>query len=362
MTRSGGLKLLIVAVILFGIWKIGPWQPSEQYQKLQADKAAYAEYVGYVNDLRSNFAREMRKELDLVCSGDSGRMHGKVEEIGLDFTAYRRANIEEARALQLYVMNKLVQAVNAHEKLASFLDERPFTYKRVNVSISFQGPNGRYCDGSVVYIYNISDLAVEESRNKFFYSSIDPFTGDIVRILKEPYEEAVKLAAAAPIHDLRVHQSTPIEEAIDEVLPKYTEEMLTKCRFECSSIGGKMTDRVEDIGAEFVIVQHVNQEEARKFILFAAERLLHALNGNKKLREYLSEFPFPSHRLKIRIGFRKRNYYTYCDGSMESVTLEGNEITYYQEPPPEQNWYAGPDVFAKESYQDALKKGEKESV
>lgn len=354
--RSAWVKILIGIIFLFGLWKIGPGQPTEVDRKEQADKAAHAEFVGYVNDLRRNFAQEMLQEMGLVYSGNKGRMHGKVEEIGLQFNANRRATIEEARALQLFVMNRLVLAVNAHEKLGPFLDERPFTYRRARISISFVGPGGPYCDGSVEHVFNVSDLAVEESRNKFFYSSVDPFTGDHIRLFEERYEEAVKRAQAVPISDLRIHQNTPLEDAIDEVLPTFAKEMQMQHRLECLSIGGKMTDHIEDIGVQFVVVQHANQDEARKLILIAMERLLYALNSNEKLRPYLSEYPFSNQRVKMQIGFRKRNHYSYNDGSMESVRLEGDEITYYKEPPPEQSYYAGPEIFAQESYQEALNK------
>lgn len=348
--------LLLMTVAGIFLWKISPpWQATEEEKKWQADKAAFAEYIDYVNDLRINFALQMQKELGLICTGDRGRMHGKIEAIGLSFNAYRRASIEEARALQLFVMNRLVQTVNAHDKLGPFLDERPITYKRVMVAISFEGPNGPYCDGSVAYISNVSELAVEENRNKIFYRSIDALTGNLQDLFEEHYEEAVQRAEASPIPILKVHQTTPLEEAIDEVLPRYAEEMRKKYRFECWGIGGTMSGQVDDIGVHFVLVKQTGQEEARKFIVVAAERLLQALNSNPKLRDYLGEYPFPSHRLKIRIGFKKRNYYSYADESMESVRLEGNEISYYKDPV-EKELYQGPEVFEKESYQEAFEK------
>ncbi len=66
----------------------------------------------------------------------------------------------------------------------------------------------------------------------------------------------------------------------------------------------------------------------------------------------LPEYPFPSSRLQIRINFRQKNHYSYSDGSMESVTLDGDVITYFQEPPPNTDPFPFEvPVFAKESYQ-----------
>jgi len=355
MTRKRFVKILILVVVVFGLWKIGPWQPTEEDRQWQADKAAYAEYSVYVNEIRKAFAMQMFNEMGLVCTGHSGMMHGKLEEMGLQFNAYRRANVEEARALQLLVMEKLVQAINAHEKLQPFLDERPITYKRVSVSIAFEGPNGRYCDGSVGRISNVTDLAgAVENRNTFFYSTIDPFTGKLIDLFDEPYEEAVKLTQTSPLQNPAAHQTTPLEEAIDEVLPAFAKVMRYDCGFECWSIGGKMTHSVEDIGVKFVVLQHATQDEARRLALYATETLLKAINSTEKLRPFLSEFPFPSSRIKMRICFRKSNYYSYSDGSMESVAVEGNEITYFQRHTQKLDVYPlDTPVFAKESYQEA---------
>ena len=43
-------------------------------------------------------------------------------------------------------------------------------------------------------------------------------------------------------------------------------------------------------------------------------------------------------------------------GAWKASQLEGDEITYYQKPPPQGSIYGGPEVYAKESYQEALEK------
>lgn len=355
MTRDVGLKLVIITLLLAGIWKLGHRLFIEE-ETWQNSKAPSARYMDDVNDLRIRFALQMQIELNLLCSGDRGRMHENIELIGYDFIANRRASIEEARALHLYVMNKLVMAVNANEKLRPFLDERPFTYKRAMISISFEGPNGPYSDGTVAYISNVSDLAVEENRNKIFYRSIDPLAGTFQNLLEEHREEAVQRAAESPIPILKVHQTTPLETAIDEVLPLYVEEMQKRYHFECEAIGGKMNQSVDDIVAQFVLRKRATLDEAKKYMLDATRWLLDALNSSEKLKPFLSEYPFPSNRLKIRIRFAKSNYYRYTDGSLEGVSLENDEITYYKQPAPGWVVYTGPDIVGKENYQKAVKK------
>jgi len=276
-------------------------------------------------------------------------MHGKIEDIGMQFTAYRRATVEEARALHLLVMNKLVEAINAHEKIQPFLAQNPFTYKRVSVDISFKGPYGPYSEGNIEHIFNVTDLAgAVENRSKLFYYAHDPFKGKSIELFNESLEDAVKLAQASPIQNLAVHQTTPLEEAVDEVLPIYLSDMRKEHRFECCSMGGKLTDHVEEIGARFTVVQRATQEQARKLVVLATDRLLEAINRDEKLRPFLAEYPFPASRVKMRISFVKKNYYSYSDGSVESAVLEDNEISYLKLPLEEESPY-----FAKESYQEA---------
>ncbi len=353
MKGKGIVRLLILFFVIWGFWKFAThYEPTYEDRKWEADKAARAEYRVYVEEVKRTIAEQLLKELRLVYFGDSGSMQGKVEEIGMQFKTYRRATVDEARALHLFVMNKIVEAINAHEKIQPFLAERPFTYKRVSVAIAFEGPYGRYSDGTVGRTSNVTDLAgAVENRNRIFYDSVDPFTGDHPDLFDESHEEAVKLALASPIQNLAVHQTTPLEEAVDEVLPIYLYDMKKEHRFECYSMGGKMTDRVEEIGANFTVVQRATQEQARKLMVLATDRLLEAVNTDEKLRPFLAEYPFPASRVKMRISFVKKNYYSYSDGSVESAVLKDSEISYLklhlkEEPPLDPHYF-------KESYQEA---------
>lgn len=319
-------------------------------------------YDVYVDEIMRSVARQMEKELHLVWTGDSGMMHEQVEEIGMKFNAYRRATIEEARALELHVINKLVQAINSHEKIQPYLEERPFTYKRVQVSISFKGENGSYSDGTVAHVSNAPDFAVIENRNKLFYDSNDPLDQNYdMEIHSEHYEEAERLVKASPRQDLLVHHTTEQEKAIDQLLINFTEEMWETCGLSRWSIGGKMTHGIEEIGAKFTAFYPATQESARELQVFATEKLLKAINNNEKLKPFLKEYPFPASRIKMRICFRDKKYLNYSDGSMESIAFDGNEITYYHDliiprKTVEPKYFpVRTEVLAKETYSEALK-------
>lgn len=322
-----------------------------------ADETAYDEYIEYVNEITNSFARQMEKEFGFRWIGDEGMMHEKIEEIGLSFNAYRRATIEEARALEVYAVNKLAQLINDHEKIQPFLIERPF--KQVGISISFESINGRYRDGSVGRVFNTNNEGRPEMRNKIFYYTSDPFSEEIIDLYEEPFAQAEKIVRASPISNLHAHETTPLEEGFDQVLTAFTKKMSDEYDLNRWSIGGKINNHLDEIGAKFTLSKRATMEEARELEVTATESLLNIINSNEKLRPYLEEYPFTSDRIRMRISFVNEKSYSFLDETMESVALEGNEITYLQTHKPEETestrFIPPPSILAKESYSEALK-------
>jgi hypothetical protein len=189
------IKIFVCCVFLFFLVVMKPWHLAKEWiawnRQQKTEKAMAAERNLYLNEIRHTFAEAMLKDLQLVPRGESGRTQEKIEEIGMDFTAHRRATIEEARALQVLVMEKFVQAVNAHEKIQPFLAVRPFSYKNISISIEFDNSTTVWC------VYNIPDNAfAEENRNRLFYYKRDDFSGEMTNLHTEPYEDALKLVSS----------------------------------------------------------------------------------------------------------------------------------------------------------------------
>ncbi|MCE5318970.1 MAG: hypothetical protein LLG04_16605, partial [Parachlamydia sp.] len=301
-----------------------------------------------------------KAELGLVCNGDGGSVHDKVEEIHVNFLADRRATLEEARALHLLAMEKLVQMVNNHQGIQSFLIERPFTHKRIEIMINFRGPYGHYYDGSIAYALNISELStVVENRNCLIYKKMDPFTDDFIDRFQESYEEAIRLAQASPVKNPLVHQTKELETLTDQIFDKLARELAEKNHLYLLSIGGNMSKGIEEIGARFKAFCPTTIETARNYELFLAEKVLHAINGDVRLRPYLKEYPFPASRLKLFLEFRTKKDSWYTDDSLDHVTLENNVLTYFRIPPvakrePWQTANLDPAFLANETYQVAL--------
>jgi len=354
------LALFLLSAPLFSSYRGQNLTRAEIEALFAAEETARNEYLDYISDIRASFADQMRKELNLRCYGWGGQMRRTIKTLTMQFYADRRATIEEARALQLLVMEKFVDAINAHEKLRPFLKVQPFTHKQIAVTIKFRGVNGNYDDGSLYFISNTSNDANPPHQNQILYYARDPFTCDIVDLFKESYDDAVKRRAAIPIKNLAVYQPTEKEAEIDRCFFDFRKEMWNRHQLECWAIGGEMTGSIDEIGAKFVTLHPATQEEARTLLLGITHRLLQVVNENPILRPYFAQDPFPVERLKLRLCFKKKGSYgTYRDGTMESVTLEGGKVTYFQETPFKngelpQSFFIEVPEYATESYQEAL--------
>ena len=120
-----------------------------------------------------------------------------------------------------------------------------------------------------------------------------------------------------------------------------------------------MAENIEDIRAHFKAFKPARQELARQLLVEVTESFLSAINNNEKLRPYLKEYPFPASRVKIFIGFVDQRYLPYSDGSIEELTLDENEITYFHsvdrpKKPDFEIVLSDTKILGKESYQEAL--------
>ncbi len=143
------------------------------------------DYVQYAKNIMNPFIERCEKEYHLDCIGTGGRFGKNVAGIDISFIAYRKGTMEEARTLEVKMIEQLRDELNAHEKIRPFLAEYPFKSKEINISVAFRKPdNSCYSDGSVVLVFQACD--------KLLYSAEDPKTGKLVDLLEESYEEALK--------------------------------------------------------------------------------------------------------------------------------------------------------------------------
>lgn len=165
---------MIFVRLLTSLLFLTPW--------LFGDTTQDEDYRLYVTQIAHPIAQEAQKEFNLAYIGRGGQLANGVGKIEVDFIAYRRGSLEETRKIQVVLMERLLQALNSHEKLRPFLIEYPFPASRVCVMLSYrQEDNAHYTDGSIT-------LAFQSKNNicYYYYSKAD--NEDVA--FREPYEEA----------------------------------------------------------------------------------------------------------------------------------------------------------------------------
>jgi len=319
--------------------------------------ARECQYEQYVNEIVRSFAEEMKKEFDLNCTGDGGRMSKDVEEIEIIFKTNRQATIVEARELEVLITEKFVKAINAHEKIKPFLREFPFPASRAIVSISFDPLNNmQYPDGNVSHVF-------QGRGDIVYYAATDPFVGYSNRrpLIEEPYDEALKIVKSLPLKNPLVHEAKEHDVLIERLYSDFAKEMRKEQKLQFCYLGGTMPNKIEEFSVKFNAYKKSTIEQARKMEVIAVERLLKMINENEKLKPYLIEYPFTASRIKMRISFVDKHNYSYDEG-LEQVDVIGNEICYFNTVPFDYKTYREkgalsfplkPPLLAKEPYEKA---------
>jgi len=172
--------------------------------QLHASEEDNTPYIKYAKEIMNPFIEDCEKKYHLDCFGTGGRFADNVGEINIKFMAFQRGTIEEARILEVKMTEDLLTRINTHEKIRPFLNTYPFDVKDIKISISFRKEDGScYKDGSVAYVSHI--------KNKLFYDKEDPKTGELIEIMEEPYEEALKIVNS---------KSSEVKKAISPTKPK----------------------------------------------------------------------------------------------------------------------------------------------
>ena len=178
---------------------------------MDAKETKSPEYIKYVDEIVSEFVKDMKKNYNLHCYGSGGSMPNDVEKIEVLFSSYSKSTVNDARKMEVGAIQELLHRINTHEKIRPYLREYPFSLDRVGISISFQTEtNGNPLDGSIAFVflaknkifYDTAAIIIEEptpliymnEKNEVVKELIggDP-TEKLIPLMNEPYEEALKI-------------------------------------------------------------------------------------------------------------------------------------------------------------------------
>ena len=145
-------------------------------------------YEAYLDKLFIDFAKEAKKKWGIMCLAEGGKLANGIEEIRMRFICIKRKSLEQARALEIAVTERLSEIINKDEFLRPYLKEYPFTIPRTRVLISFNNVKGdHWTDGSVAVVHQMD--------NKVFYTTMPPAKNNLYPsgpspLAEESYEEA----------------------------------------------------------------------------------------------------------------------------------------------------------------------------
>src|SRR3989344_3098656 len=79
------------------------------------------EYIKYVDEIVCNFVKDMEEKYELHCYGSGGSMPTNVKEIEVLFISYQRSSIEDARKMEVAVIQDLLKRINNHKEIRPYL-------------------------------------------------------------------------------------------------------------------------------------------------------------------------------------------------------------------------------------------------
>lgn len=324
-----------------------------------------AQYKNHLVEFQRDFGKKIEDEFGLKWI--EGGIIPNYSRDEPSFYAYRRATLEEARAIALAVIFKLNEAVQADPQMLSYLNKSSLIPNRLGVDILFQPSNNEsYDDGSIdsVHSYYSKDEISGTKKLELHYKATDPFEdfsdfkSSVYWRMEESFEDAVKLNAMSTVVNPSIHNPKEFENELNQILTSFKKEM--KGYSLCfRSIGwmkdGNATSEITEIRTKSTYYYPIEFQEARALMLLTAEKLLSALNNSETLKPFLKNYPFSTGGINLKMLFRESKHLvgdvTNSDGSLESAVLSENTITYYKP----NKTSGGKAIYAVESVQEARK-------
>jgi len=143
-----------------------------------------------VYEIVNLFNKEVYEKYRLSCSGVGGSMPYDITKIGVRLDTNRKISIEEARELQVRSTERLVEMINASEKIRPYLIEYPWTSSRVEIAISSSKDDGSCYEDGVSFIF--------QAKEKLFYYGKQDEHSLGPKILEETYVDAKKIVDSNP--------------------------------------------------------------------------------------------------------------------------------------------------------------------
>jgi hypothetical protein len=123
----------------------------------------------------------------------------------------------------------------------------------------------------------------------------------------------------------KVNNSRPVYcKYVDDISNSFLAASRDKYGLTCSGRGGALMDKVNVVFLGLDSKENdYDVEKARRLIVNCSEDYLERINSNKKVREYLSHYPFTHTGINFRISFRNPN-----ERAIRLIILTKGKISY----------------------------------
>jgi hypothetical protein len=116
--------------------------------------------------------------------------------------------------------------------------------------------------------------------------------------------------------------------------------------------GGQSTDQIKTITLAFISNKSLNIEKGREVLITAVESLVNEINANEAIRPYLSNYPFDSKNIEIRIFIHDRNVTDFGPEKLYAISELQGVLQYQSRDPATKR----PAIIYEETFEDALEK------
>jgi hypothetical protein len=156
-------------------------------------------YEEPMDKLLKALACEIHNEVGIYCWSIGAKMVNDIEEVNAKFSAFRTATQEEARELEIFIVEKILKAINSNEQLRPYLREYPFPLERLKIRICFT--TKRY----IPYVDGTMESVVLEDKEITYFQEVKIPHMDFEEAMwltetqlfsKEKYQDALKIIQA----------------------------------------------------------------------------------------------------------------------------------------------------------------------
>jgi hypothetical protein len=123
-------------------------------------------------------------------------------------------------------------------------------------------------------------------------------------------------------------QSESYEAEFNTVKSAYLKQMAKTAKLHVNGSGGRLGEKITLVAFSFRSNAKCDINASKQLLLYSVNTLLEQINGNEKLRPFLSQYPFTHENVEISISFFDKNSNYYPQEYVSIVLNTKNKINF----------------------------------